>query len=166
MLTKEYLQELFEYKDGSLYWRKSKGRIVAGTKAGCIHTPSKNYTCHVIRINNKLYKAHRLIYMYFNGYTTERIDHKDNNPLNNNIDNLRLASQSENTLNKSMMSSNTSGVKGVSWRRKSKKWTVRVTVDGEYKSFGSYADLELAELVAIEARNKYHKEFANHGDKQ
>ena len=64
------------------------------------------------------------------------------------------------------MSSNTSGVKGVSWRRKSKKWTVRVTVDGEYKSFGSYDDLELAELVAIEARNKYHKEFANHGDKR
>jgi hypothetical protein len=30
-------------------------------------------------------------------------------------------------------------------------------------NFGLYNDLELAELVATEARNKYHKEFANHG---
>ena len=31
------------------------------------------------------------------------------------------------------------------------------------KYFGSFTDLELADLVAQEARSKYHGNFANHG---
>ena len=34
---------------------------------------------------------------------------------------------------------------------------------GKKKHLGYFHVLELAELVAIEARDKYHKEFANHG---
>lgn len=165
MLTKEYLHELFDYHDGHLYWKINKGKIVSGTKAGCTHTTSPNYTCWVIRVDGKLYKAHRLIYCYFYNELPKQIDHKDNNPLNNNINNLRKASQSQNCLNSSLSKRNTSGVKGVSWRKSSKKWTVRVTVNNKYMSFGNFDDKELAELVAIEARNKYHGEFANNGDK-
>lgn len=165
MLTKEYLHELFEYRDGHLYWKINKGKITSGTKAGCKHTPKPNYDCWVICVDGKLYKAHRLIYLYFYNELPKQIDHKDNNPLNNNIDNLRKASQSENCLNSLVSKRNTSGVKGVSWRKKSKKWTVRITINNKYVSFGSFNDKELAELVAIEARNKYHGEFANNGDK-
>ena len=36
-------------------------------------------------------------------------------------------------------------------------------VNGKKKTIGYFDDIEFAELVAIEARNKYHMEFANHG---
>jgi len=36
-------------------------------------------------------------------------------------------------------------------------------VNGQRKYFGYFDDIELANLVAQEARNKFHKEFANHG---
>jgi hypothetical protein len=39
---------------------------------------------------------------------------------------------------------------------------VCVRVNKKEKYFGIYDDIELAELVATEVRNKYHKEFARH----
>jgi hypothetical protein len=40
---------------------------------------------------------------------------------------------------------------------------VDIMVDSKKKYIGVFDDLELAELVAMEARNKYHGAFANHG---
>lgn len=45
------------------------------------------------------------------------VDHKDGNPLNNTKANLRICTQSENTLNKSFIGNNTSGFIGVSYRK-------------------------------------------------
>ena len=39
-------------------------------------------------------------------------------------------------------------------------------VNKKPKYIGVYEDLELAELVAMEARNKYHGQFANHKMKE
>ena len=47
-----------------------------------------------------------------------------------------------------------------SWKESKKTWVVRVQTNKNRKYIGSFKDLELAELVAMEARNKYHKEFA------
>ena len=40
------------------------------------------------------------------------------------------------------------------------KWRVRISVKNKSISIGCFEDLELADLVAQEARDKYHKEFA------
>ena len=48
-------------------------------------------------------------------------------------------------------------------KESSGNYHVRLQVNGKPKSFGTYADLELAELVASEARNLYYGEYANHG---
>lgn len=45
------------------------------------------------------------------------VDYKDGNPLNNTKANLRICTQSENTLNKSFIGNNTSGFIGVSYRK-------------------------------------------------
>ena len=66
----------------------------------------------------------------------------------------------QNAYNTKIRTNNTSGVKGVSWHKKDKKWRVRVCVDGVNNFIGNFDDLELAELVAIEARDKYHGKFA------
>jgi hypothetical protein len=40
---------------------------------------------------------------------------------------------------------------------------VHIRINRKKKNLGYYADIELAELIAIEAREKYHGTFANHG---
>ena len=54
---------------------------------------------------------------------------------------------------------NKSGSKNVHWNKQRNKWTVMIRVDKKQKYIGLFEDLELAELVATEARDKYHKEF-------
>lgn len=159
-VTQELLHKLFEYRDGELYWKVSRGRLAkVGDKAGWISKKGYLNT----KINGKCYLNHRLIFLMHYGYLPEMLDHKDTNTLNNRIENLREATRSQNNRNVKLRKDNTSGIKGVSWFKKSKKWLAQVTINKKQVYLGLYEDLELAELVATEARNKYHGEFANHG---
>jgi hypothetical protein len=158
-LTKEYLNELFEYRDGELYWkRKTSNRDNIGQKAGTLNQRGYIKT----GINKKIYSNHRLIFMMFNGFLPKLLDHIDGNKLNNRIENLREATNGENKQNSKLNKNSSSGVKGVHWNSREKKWQVRVQVGKKRMSFGYFKDLELADLVAQEARNKYHQEFARH----
>lgn len=96
------------------------------------------------------------------GYLPDVIDHIDGDILNNKIENLRPATHTQNMRNTKLSSRNNSGVKGVNWDKKSNKWRVHISVDGKTKTFGRFKDMELAELIAIEARDKYYGEFARH----
>jgi len=156
-LTLSRVHELFDYKDGNLIWKFAKSRRV---KTGDI----AGYLAHEgyidIGVDGGIYKAHRLIYFYHNGYFPLFIDHIDGNRSNNKIQNLRSATISQNAMNQKISTKNSSGVKGVYWHKRDKKWVVQVKVNSKYQSFGYYEDKELAELVAIEATNKLHKEFS------
>ena len=57
---------------------------------------------------------------------------------------------------------NTSGKKGVCWKKDKQKFKVELYVNSKNKFFGYYKDFELACLVSDEARSKYHKEFARY----
>ena len=82
------------------------------------------------------------------GYTN--IDHIDRNPLNNCRTNLRFATRREQNINQGMKSTNTSGVKGVSWCKRDNKW--RVTIDR--KSVGYYETFEKACEVRVQVENE------------
>lgn len=88
-ITQSRLKDIVEYnpKTGVFRWRESKvGKIKAGAKAGC-RTEGDNI---VIRIEDKLYKAHRLAWMYcFGIFPDKYLEHIDGNNKNNAIDNLR-----------------------------------------------------------------------------
>lgn len=45
------------------------------------------------------------------------------------------------------------------WKIK-KNWMAQLVIDGKNTYLGSFDDLELAELVVVEARNKYHGLYA------
>jgi hypothetical protein len=157
--SQEILQNLFTYKDGFLYWKEARARCVKkGSIAGCLK--SNNYW--QIYINNKAYSAHRLIFMFFHGFVPDQVDHIDNCQSNNKIENLRPASQSQNCLNRKISKQNKTGYKNVSIHSQTKKFHVTITLQNKIISFGLYDDLELAGLVAAEARDKYCKEFARH----
>lgn len=157
-MTQDQVKELFEYRDGELYRLISVSRVKVGDKTGTLD--SKGYK--VTKINNQIYKNHRIIFLMFHGYLPKFIDHIDGNPSNNRIENLREATRSENAYNRKTLAINKFGVKNVYWGKLGKNWRVMVQVKGIRKYFGAYKDLELAELIATMAREKYHGEFACH----
>lgn len=152
-VTQELLKELFEYKDGNLY-KKTNPEVKVGSPKGDGYL----ITC----IENKMYRLHRLIYLMHYGYLPKILDHIDTDRSNNRIENLRPTTQISNQWNRKVGKANSSGVKNVTWHKTGKKWCVELRLHGKHKSFGLYEDLELAELVAIMAREKYHGTFANH----
>jgi hypothetical protein len=156
--------DYLEYKDGGLYWKVDRGsQKCKGKKAGTLVT--SGYLRVRIRELGKSFLVHRVIFFMHHGYFPEFVDHINCDKLDNRIENLRAATKSQNLMNKEKHKNNTTGFKNVYWMKKNKKWAVMLSANKKKKYFGSYDDLELAELVAIEAREKYHGVFANHGAK-
>jgi hypothetical protein len=157
MLSQAELHNLFTYKDGNLYWKvlNKKRNIIAGS--------INNHGYRTVHIGNKLYTAHRIVYMMQHGELPDRLDHIDGNKQNNKIENLRPATRNQNAYNTKPPSTNKSGSKNVHYSITNKAYRVLLVVDGKRKHIGYFKDLELADLVALEARNKYHGKFAHNG---
>ena len=60
------------------------------------------------------------------------------------------------------MSTNTSGVKGVSWSEAAHKWQATIRINGRSIGLGYYSDIEDARQAYEEAASKYQGEFAYH----
>lgn len=148
---------LFEYRDGHLYWRQSKGRAKAGSKAGYIN---KFLGREYVRVEGKRYFTHRIVFAMFHGELPEYVDHIDNNPLNNKIENLRKVDASQSQWNTRKQKNNTSGMKGVSYHKKSRAWRVRVSAKNREYCLGYFKDIDDAMRVAVEARKNIHGVYA------
>ena len=161
MLTQERLKELLHYEPetGALTWIVSRGRVRAGYVAG--RTSSNTY--QQVCIEGKRYLSHRLAFLYMTGMIPTEVDHKNGDPSDNRWANLRGTTRSGNSRNRRRSKNNTSGVKGVSLVKSTGRWGVTLYINGKNRNLGTYDDIELAEFIAQEAREKYHGEFANHG---
>lgn len=157
-MTQEYLKEVFDYKDGFLYWKVQMRRGVKGEKAGGINQTSGRRT---IGILGKKWMAHRLIFIYHYGFTPEFIDHIDQDVTNNNIENLRAATKSENGSNRGKTKRNTSGFKGVWFKKSSKKWAATIQKNKKSMHLGVFETIELANEAYKKAALIHHKQFAN-----
>jgi len=144
-MNQQRLHEIFDYKNGVLF-RKCNGKV-AGSK------DAKGYL--ISSVDGKRQKNHRIIFMMHHGYLPKIIDHIDQNPANNCIENLRPASYAQNSLNSGTCVRNTSGFKNVDWFASKKRWRVYIKLNGKRTLFGYFKDLELASLVAAEAKDKY-----------
>lgn len=153
--TKEHLQVLFTYQNGNLYWKERKGRRLAGSLAG---TASHHY--HQICINYILYRTHRLIWAFHYGASLYLIDHINNDPFDNRIENLRECRNSQNSQNSRTPKSNTSGVKGVAWCMQKQKWRARIVADGKEFHVGFFNDIEEAKKIIAEKRKQLHGIFS------
>ena len=58
----------------------------------------------------------------FNDYIPNIVDHIDGNSSNNCIENLRDANKAQNGWNSKLNKNNSSGIRGVSWNKQTKKW--------------------------------------------
>jgi hypothetical protein len=159
MLDQKYLLELFEYRDGELYWKVSPYRRIAiGSRAG---TTRGKYT--TVGINGRRYYAHKIIFIMIHGYCLKTITFIDGNVRNCKIENLKEVTKSQLIAKSSLRIDNTSGYKGVSWMPSKRKWQVNLTKDGKQMCLGRFDNIETAHKAYCEAANRYHGEFANAG---
>lgn len=107
--------------------------------------------------------VHRLIWAAHHGEwlpVDVEIDHRDRNPDNNGIANLRMADRFQNSRNRGLVASNTSGFKGVYWIPKLEKWLAGIGVDGAFVRLGLFCDRIQGAQAYDEAAVVYHGEFA------
>jgi hypothetical protein len=161
-LTQTKLKELFKYDATGTFVRRSNGKIIAPNL-------SKGQRYPRISVNGKPRSLHRIVFCWHHGYYPEVIDHINNDRLDNRIENLRETTQANNCLNRKHNKNSKSPYKNVYGNTYGtisgpiELWVVNVTINGKRTYFGSYDDIEFANLVAIEVRDKYHGAFVNHG---
>jgi len=143
-----------------------KTEVSRGTRVDLVDKPAGSFdkTKGRVKIDlfGKNYMRSRLIYTYFNGDFDGQIDHINGDRVDDRIENLRLATPTENARNKALVSNNKTRVRNV-YPQANGKFTVRVGISKKIRNFGTYDNLELAELVAEEVREKYFGEFAGYG---
>lgn len=84
------------------------------------------------------------------------IDHINHDTLDNRRStNLRVATNAQNGHNRIGANRNnkSSGIRGITWKRREQKWCASVIVDGKFNYVGMYEDLEEAK----KALNEYRK---------
>ena len=157
MITQETIKNIFIYENGNLI-RKSKKNITSF--AGWINTVSRGKKYIRLSINKKQLYLHQVIYLYFYGYIPKYIDHINGNSLDNRIENLRETNQSLNTANSMLSKANTSGYKGVVWRKDTNKWMAQITKNRKNYKLGCFNNIEDAVNAYKIASKEFFGEFA------
>lgn len=93
---------------------------------------------------------------------SEQVDHIDGDGLNNRRSNIRLATNSQNSMNKGILSNNQTGYKGVV-RRKNGEYTAKITVNGKRTFLGTFDTAIEAYEAYCAAAKDLHGEFYNPG---
>lgn len=157
-------QEFFTLGVDGLYykiWRKGLPKSCIGKRAGNDHHSGYKY----VKIKGFLYSEHRLVWLMVYGESPNgEIDHKDLDKSNNNVENMRDSSRSENCSNRNGWSA--SGYKGVYPNERGKPWFSKIAVDGSNIHLGSFNCPIVAAKAYDKAALKYKGEFAKLNFKQ
>lgn len=158
-LTQSRLKELLHYDDatGVFTWLKpTAARCKAGDTAGSIS--DRGYV--LIGVDTRIYRAHRLAWLYQTGaFPKKHIDHIDTVKNNNAWSNLREATDAENKKNTGMQKHNTSGFKGVGWCKAANKWRAYAQLSGNLKHIGLFTTPEAASDAYQSFAKAHHGEF-------
>ena len=142
----EFNGKKIKYEEGKLYvWREMKTKHSYWLELkGWIN---KGTGYRRVSINDKSYLYHRVVYFIHNQEWNIRdncrdnsIDHIDRDKLNNNIENLRVVTHSQNMWNQD--------AKGYYFHKARGKYLAQITVDGKYKHLGLFVNED-------DARNAY-----------
>lgn len=151
LLLKKYLS--YCPFTGVFIWQLCPGtRVKQGDKAGCI-----GETGYVqIRFKNKVYKAHRIAWLFMTGkWPPDQIDHKNGIEDDNRWRNLRLATNQQNAMNQKQCKINSSGCTGVSFYKRTGRWSAYITFQGKRIYLNTYKTKEEAIAVRTQAELDY-----------
>jgi hypothetical protein len=113
-----------------------------------------------IGIDYKVYRAHRLAFLYMTGDIPKEVDHIDLDTSNDRWNNLRACTNTQNQANRGPRKTNTSGVKGVSWHKRIKMWQSSISKDYKKLHLGYFDDINDASAAYNKAAKSMHGEFA------
>jgi hypothetical protein len=159
--SQDELRSIFDYdpETGLFSWRINtrNGKAKIGGRAGFAHVSGYWH----IKIDGRTFKAHRLAFVWMTGeLPSEDVDHIDLDKGNNRWANLRAATRSENRANTRLSSSNTSGLKGVSWFKTCSKWRAQIKKRGRSTDLGLYDCPAAAHFAYIIASKEAFGNFA------
>ncbi len=154
-LTQERLKELLHYNPLTGIFTNKTTRSSNSLKGAVSGYIDDNGYVH-IGVNNKLYKAHRLAWLYVEGYFPEQlIDHENRIKSDNRWTNLRVASYQCNSRNSSIAKNNKSGITGVCWHKATSKWRADIAVEYKCVPLGIFE----SKIKAAKARWKAEKKY-------
>ncbi len=171
----DYVRQCFSECDGRLFWlerprdhfatergwKQTNGKH-SGKEAGSIARTADQKQWVVFTNYEMVYRSH-IVWALHNGEWPKwpmEIDHKDRNRLNDRIENLRISTHWQNTLNVGIKSNNTSGYKGVCWDKRAMKWMAKIQVHGRNIFLGYFQDPTDAHVAYAKAALEHHGEFA------
>lgn len=155
-LTQERLKTLLHYDPdtGVFTYACARPKVRVGAEAGHTHA---GHGYRQIKIDGKLYLAHRLAWLYVYGeWPTELLDHVNRNRVDNRLCNLRSSDKYLNRQNTGTPVNSTSGAKGVTWNRTLEKWHARISLKGRRYHVGWFYDKESAIAARQRAETELH----------
>lgn len=170
MLTQMRLKELLLYdpETGVFTWLSKPNRSIRmGDVAGCMASGYRQ-----IKIDGRLYRAHRLAWLYVHGkWPADQIDHINGVRDDNRIVNLREATQSQNQQNRTANANNTSGFPGVCWSKQKRKWRSQIKLASRNKYLGIFDTPVAAHAAYLAAKAELHTfqpitRDSQHGEKE
>jgi hypothetical protein len=151
---------IYNSLQGKLFWAISPSyRAPVGSEVGALES---GYLRSQITKNGVRYRfsLHKAVWFWEKGYYPKGfLDHKDLNRLNNKIENLRLASRTENNRNR-FYGKGSSKYQGVSFHNKNKKWIAQITQNYKNIYLGSFDSEEEAALVYNRKAKEFFRDFA------
>lgn len=159
MLTQARLKELFHYDEATgIFVRRvdNKNGVKAGRISGTTSRARKQY--RVIRIDRVLYFCHRLAWLYVHGeFPPGFVDHINGDGLDNRIENLRVVTNAQNVqASLRLPKHNTSGLKGASYNKLTKKWIAGISINNKRKHIGAFETAEQAHKAYMDEKRKVH----------
>ena len=154
-ITLSDLTNILKYDpdSGIFTWRTTHHRVKFGQIAG---SKQQARNCIQICISGKMYKAHRLAFVFMTGsFPHDVVDHINGNGFDNRWDNLRDVSQATNSKNCRPSKNNTSGVMGVCFDKSRDKWLASIKVNRKNITLGRFETIEGAALARKKAEKKY-----------
>ena len=151
------------FLQAQVYWRGHFHKRFVNQIAGHIDK-GNGYSSTTIARNdtNKRYQNHNLIWNYHYGLIPEgyTVNHKNNNfsaRCRNKIEDLELATESQQNIHRKKGKNNTSGYKGIYWEERHQKWAARIWFRNKSKRLGLFKTKDEAITARIVAEKKYHK---------
>lgn len=88
-----------------------------------------------------------------------KVDHRNGDKLNCQSNNLRIATNGQNSMNSRIQRNNTSGHPGVGFDVSKGKWLAYITANGRRMKLGAYTNIDDAIMARQNAEIKYFGEF-------
>lgn len=114
----------------------------------------------MVSIGHEMYQRANLVWVMHHGNTPPLVDHKNRNSLDDRIGNLRAGSRKLNSANSKKPSTNTSGIKGVSWNKLTGKWVANIKAEGRQIYLGLYTSKHEAGKAYKRAAKMHFGKFA------